>query len=125
MPKPSKDEERENRIANEIIVDCYDEYEVAMGWYCSLTDALDFPFEAMLLGKGNTKKKKRVEVLDMADEHECRGNMLVEVRESEDDDEFVFSVPLSDLELVDKKAKRAEIFGDWLYWLGRGNTISV
>ena len=27
-----KDEEREHRIDFEVIVDCYDEYEQAMGW---------------------------------------------------------------------------------------------
>lgn len=33
MVRKSKDEERERRIAMEIIVDAYDEEEQAMGWW--------------------------------------------------------------------------------------------
>ena len=46
-----KDEEREHRIDFEVIVDCYDEYEQAMGWETYLGDKLDFPFKAKRLGK--------------------------------------------------------------------------
>ena len=33
-----KDAERKHRINYEIIVDAYDEYEQAMGWYIHLND---------------------------------------------------------------------------------------
>ena len=42
MPIVPVDEDREHRITYEVIVDCYDEYEVTMGWYCYLEDRLDF-----------------------------------------------------------------------------------
>ena len=38
------DKTREHRIKMEIIVDCYDEAEQAMGWYYYLDDKLNFPF---------------------------------------------------------------------------------
>ena len=46
MKRPSRDEEREQRITMEIIVDAYTPEEQAMGWYYSLEDRLHFPFVA-------------------------------------------------------------------------------
>ncbi|MFZ5452184.1 MAG: calcium-binding protein [Thermodesulfobacteriota bacterium] len=40
------DEIREHRIVMEIIVDCYNQEERAMGWYYYLEDRLNFPFQA-------------------------------------------------------------------------------
>jgi hypothetical protein len=36
MPKPQRDDEREERIAMEIVVDCYNESEARQGWWCYL-----------------------------------------------------------------------------------------
>lgn len=44
MAKPKIDKSREERIDEEIIVDCYGEAERAMGWYYYLEDRLEFPF---------------------------------------------------------------------------------
>jgi hypothetical protein len=49
MAKRKIDEAREKRIDDEIIVDCYDETERAMGWYCYLEDRLEFPFRAQCI----------------------------------------------------------------------------
>jgi Calcium binding len=46
MKRPSRDEEREQRITMEIVVDAYTPEEQAMGWYYSLEDRLHFPFVA-------------------------------------------------------------------------------
>jgi hypothetical protein len=46
MKRPSRDQEREQRITMEIIVDAYGPEEQAMGWYYSLEDQLHFPFVA-------------------------------------------------------------------------------
>ncbi len=40
-------EEIKYKIDYEIIVDCYDEYEVSMGWYYFMEEKLEFPFTAM------------------------------------------------------------------------------
>lgn len=37
-----RDEKREERIAMEIIVDCYNESEAWSGWWCYLDDRLTF-----------------------------------------------------------------------------------
>jgi hypothetical protein len=46
MARSSSDEEREQRIAMDIIVDAYGPEEQAAGWYVYLTDHLRFPFTA-------------------------------------------------------------------------------
>jgi hypothetical protein len=55
MVKVKRDESREYRINNEIIVDAFGEEEHAMGWYYYLDDKLTFPF----LAKCNAKRATR------------------------------------------------------------------
>lgn len=64
--------EIEERIEMEIIVDCYDSHEAAMGWYCYLEDRLYFPFEAI-----STQGKSKLTVLGLADSEHCLGHMFV------------------------------------------------
>ncbi len=51
MPKPKLNKSREQRIHDEIIVDCYDETERAMGWYYYLEDRCCRRL-AILVGEG-------------------------------------------------------------------------
>ena len=78
MPS-DKDQEREDRIYNEAIVDCYDEYEQAAGWYYYLGDRLSFPFKAKCV-KVRTmsplKLDEIVEVMNMADQDDCLHEMF-------------------------------------------------
>ena len=46
MRAPQQDEKREQRIAMEIVVDCYNESEAWSGWWCYLDAKLTFPFQA-------------------------------------------------------------------------------
>jgi len=46
MARAKRDPEREERITMEIVVDCYNEAEQAMGWYYYLQDKLQVPFTA-------------------------------------------------------------------------------
>ena len=39
----SENSEIEERIYNDIVVDCYDELERSTGWHCYLDDRLSFP----------------------------------------------------------------------------------
>jgi Calcium binding len=43
MKRPSRDEEREQRITMEIVVDAYTPEEQAMGWYYSLEGPAALP----------------------------------------------------------------------------------
>ena len=112
--------EREERIATEIVVDCYDASEVAMGWYYYLQDALSFPFRARCRVERAISpllRDERVEVIDMGPENECAHEVFVTVRR----DDGSLAVPLSQLEsddAVDEGTREA--VGDWQYWVGQG-----
>jgi hypothetical protein len=118
--RPERDEVREERITMEIVVDCYDKSERAMGWYCYLEDKLQFPFLTRCVGEraiSPLRVGNEVEVVDMAPEFECGREMFVvfpwERRRT-------LAVPLSQLEFIhgDEETRRA--VKDWHYWVGMG-----
>jgi hypothetical protein len=119
MKKPRKDPIRKDRIHNEAIVDAYGPEERAMGWYYYLEDQLQFPFQARSivanivspLSKGET-----VEVLRMAPEVSCSGDMLVLIRWQG----RKLAVPLSQLAAIDADKSTADAIGDWHYWVAQG-----
>jgi len=122
MSKVPIDKAREQRITYEIIVDCYDDYEVVSGWYAYLDDHLDFPFAAYWLTTGSSEPEQ-VQVIGMADPEDCRTDILVEIKYRDGDLEDVISVPLVELETVEKNTQRAQALDDWLYWLDQGNEL--
>ena len=120
MAKAKKNVERENRIAEEIIVDAYGPEEQAMGWYYYLQDKLYFPFLARCIAERATSplcKGDKVEIVRMAPEKECQHEMFVETRL----ERRTLAVPLSQLKLiktVDENTKEA--IEDWHYWVDQG-----
>lgn len=119
MSEVKEDPIREDRIVMEIVVDAYNDAEVAIGWYCYLENTLKFPFEAACIDRRRSsplKFKERVEVTGMADSDECRHKMLVLVEW--DDDEL--AVRLEQLQPIDADAKTTESVEDWQYWVARG-----
>jgi hypothetical protein len=71
MPKSKIDQAREERITNEIVVDCYNESERFSGWYCYLEDKLKFSFRArcvvtnpVLLEKTKAEYQARIDDLN-------------------------------------------------------------
>jgi hypothetical protein len=119
MPTIEKDEEREDRIAMEIVVDAYDEEERAMGWYYYLDDKLRFPFKARCIAVRRISPLKvgeEVQVLGMIPEDACLHEMFVELRWSE----RTFGVPLSQLEATKPDSETQEAIEDWHYWVARG-----
>ncbi|MDY6937071.1 MAG: calcium-binding protein [Cyanobacteriota bacterium] len=122
MPNVPLDEERENRITDEIVVDCYDESEIAMGWYCYLQDRLEFPFEAEWFAAGKPRSQL-VRAIGMADEEECQTHMCVEIEYCEGEIEDAISAPLEEIYPSGKSAQREEAIEDWRYWLEQGNSL--
>ena len=112
-----KDADRDHRIDYEVIVDCYDDDEVAMGWYYYLSENMSFPFKAEVVVKqrNGTKIRKQVDVLEFeAEEGDWDMNFQVGVAEHGDND--VFYVPVLDLENMKANAKTMEVVEDWRYW---------
>ena len=117
-----KDEEREERIAMEIIVDAYNSEEQAMGWYTYLSDSLQFPFTArckMQRAISPLEPGEEVQVVDIAPAEECEHEMFVFIRWKSRQ----FAVPLMQLEgmQVDKETQQA--IEDWRYWVNQGRTL--
>ncbi len=117
MATTPHDDEREQRISNEIIVDAYDSHEERMGWYCYLEDHLNVPFGAVW-------DEANVEVVAMSSDEECEQEMRVDVRYSEGYSPDTFSVSLSEIDPVGTDEMTSEAIADWKYWLERGYDFS-
>ena len=118
MKKPKKDPIREDRIHNEAIVDAYEAEERAMGWYYYLENQLQFPFQARCIAANIVSplsKGETVEVLRMAPEESCSGDMLVLIRWQR----RKLAVPLSQLVAIHVDQSTADAIGDWHYWVAQ------
>jgi Calcium binding len=110
---------REKRIADEILVDAYDEEEKALGWYYHLEQKISFPFLAKCVSVRATSPLEvgdEVEAIGMAPEEECKCEMFVEMRWGK----RPLAVPLSQLQSVKSDKATKEAIGDWHYWVKRG-----
>lgn len=119
MAQARRDEEREERIQQEIVVDAYGPEEQAMGWYCYLETQLNFPFRAKCTAQraiSPLRKGQEVEVVGLAPEEECEREMFVTVPW----ERRTLAVPLSQLgvTLADKTTRQA--VEDWHYWVKQG-----
>jgi Calcium binding len=120
MPKSKINKTREDRIRDEIIVDCYNESERFGGWYCHLEEKLKFPFRALCIAPtpvSPLKPGEQVEVLGLFDdERDEPGEMFVRIRWRG----RKMGVPLAQLEGVDVGPESAQAIADWHYWCSRG-----
>lgn len=120
MPKSKIDKARDERIRNEIIVDCYNESERFGGWYCYLEEKLKFPFSAVCITTARVSPLRRgeqVEVIGMFDDEQPdSGDIFVRIRWQSRQ----MGVPLAQLEGVHVSPKLAQAIGDWHYWCSRG-----
>ena len=119
MNRPSKDDEREERIHMKIIVDAYGPEEQAMGWYYYLDDNLQFPFKARCIAQRSTSPLEpgnEVEVIEMASEDDCEHEMFVHIRRKS----RKLAVPLSQLEGIQVDEQTQQAIEDWHYWVSRG-----
>ena len=117
MAKVKRDEVRENRIVDEIIVDAYGEEEQALGWYYYLEQKLKFPFTARRINKRSTSPLlvgDEVKVIGMPSEDDCAHEMFAKIQWGKRS----LAVPLSQLEVV--QANDEEAVEDWHYWVGMG-----
>lgn len=119
MLKRKEEPAREKRISMEIVVDAYDAWEQAMGWYYYLQDTLRFPFPAKCIKKkavSPLKVGEEVEVVGMAPEEDCEAEVFVTVKWRD----RIFGVPLFQLEYAGKYKKMVQAIEDWCYWVERG-----
>jgi hypothetical protein len=104
----------------EVVVDCYDESERAMGWYYYLEDKLKFPFLTRCVREraiSPLRPGDEVEVVGMAPEVECERDMFVETPWGP---KRTLAVPLSQLEVVRADRETRQAIEDWHYWVDMG-----
>ena len=99
MSQPPLDEEREQRIAMEIIADANGPEEQAMGWYTYLEEHLEFPFLTRCIRERAISPLRvgdEVEVIGLGPQEECAHEMFVLTRW----DRRGLAIPLSQLEVT-------------------------
>ncbi len=117
-----KDNAREARIENEIIVDAYGPEEQAMGWHVYLEDHISFPFRARCIAKRTISPleiDEQVNVVGMAPEDDCMHDMFVII----DWQGRRMGVPLSQLEPIGVDEETKTVVEDWHYWVARGHQL--
>ena len=122
MHKSKRDDAREERIAMEIVVDCYNETETWSGWLCYLGDKLAFPFQAECIRVRHASPLKAgecVTVTGMLDDDELAGS-LSEMHVVIEWQGRTLGVPLEQLIGVGVDNETAEAVSDWHYWVAQG-----
>ncbi len=111
----TRDPKRDERISNEIIVDCYDDGEVAYAWHGYMEENLLFPFSAKVTfkKKDGSKHKKQVEVIEL-DEYNDTTDLRVGV--SVEGSDLLHSVRIMNLEEVEADEFTLQAIEDWQYW---------
>jgi hypothetical protein len=119
--KLKHDPKREERITMEVVVDCYDRHEVAMGWYYYFEDRLQFPFTATCIAQravSPLRVKDEVDVIGMPPEEECESEVFVSIRWDRPEG---LAVPLAQLKPIAKtEAQTKEAVADWHFWRSMG-----
>lgn len=109
--------EMQHKIDYEIIVDCYDETEVAMGWLVYLEDHIAFPFTAtaQLKKTDGTTVQKKVKVVGLADHEEgiTGKDFNLEIEAGE----YISTIAFSKLSRIKASAETLETFAIWKYWI--------
>lgn len=110
------DKEREHRIHYEIIVDAYDDHEVAMGWYIHMNDNLKFPIKAKvkLRLRGGKTEEKTVKIVEVDPKSETSLTLRLGITEGKSD--RVQYISPEDILSIQTTEENLEILNDWLYW---------
>lgn len=113
------DQDREDRIAMTVVVDAYDSFERAMGWFSHLENEIEFPFAARCATKRAISPLlvgDEVDVTGMAPAGECKAEIFLMIRWEHGG----LGVPLSQLSPVHASEGTAVAVADWHYWVKRG-----
>lgn len=103
----------------EILVDCYDCWEVVEAWKITAEERLHFPFKARIDGQ-------KVVVLSLLEagveeEEESFGDpeIIIEVEVQASIKKDRWGMPLEELEVLDAEDKTAETIAAWKFWKNR------
>jgi hypothetical protein len=119
MAKAKPDQQREQRIQQEIVADAHDAQEQAMGWYYYLEEQLRFPFRAKCIAQRAISPLctgQEVAVVGLAPAEECDREMFITVPW----ENRTLAVPLAQLEVVRANKATRQAVEDWHYWVKQG-----
>jgi len=119
VAKPKQDEQREQRIQQEIVVDAHNAEEQAMGWYYYLEEQLGFPFRAKCIAPraiSPLRKGQEVEVVGLAPAEECEREMFITVTW----EDRTLALPLAQLKTTQADKATRQAVEDWHYWVDQG-----
>jgi Calcium binding len=111
------EKEIQQKIDYEIVVDCYDDYEVAVGWVTSMNDEIEFPFTATaeLKKKDGSVEHRTVQIVGLkSDEDDFHGNDFFLNMEY---DSYIFPVPFSQLTNIVASEQTLDLFQCWNHWI--------
>ena len=107
------------KIDYEIIVDCYDEYEVSMGWYYFMEETIEFPFRATAKLKklNGSIEQKEIEIIGLASDEEgfIKNDFDLEIEAGE----HVGTIAYSKLSSVKASPETMEAFTIWNHWVSK------
>ena len=120
MKEIPENKAREERIADEIIVDANGEDEVVMGWLTYLQDNLACPFEAECIEEEKIsplRKGEQVTVLELLDDDKNLGSdFFVQIEWNG----RKMGIPLTQLKPLKTDKETEQAIEDWQYWKARG-----
>jgi hypothetical protein len=107
-------------IDNEILIDTYNDEEVASAWYSYMEDHMGFPFEAECLFKNATSPLKvgeSVDVTGLGEIESCDHKIHIKISFCD----RKFDIPLLDLKPVNADDETLIAIRCWYHWLASGN----
>lgn len=110
-------EEIQYKIDYEIVVDCYDDYEIAVGWITTMNDDIEFPFTAMaqLKRKDGSIEQKTVQIIGLvSDEDDFHGNDFFLNMEH---GEYIVPIAYSQLTNIVASEQTLDLFQCWNHWI--------
>lgn len=106
--------ERQYKIDYEIIVDCYEDHEVNMGWYSYLEDNLKFPFQVYVKTEFRNGNKGMcltdvVKIISAEAEEILFGGFYSTC-------EAMVRFRISDIDKVIENNENREVLNNWFFW---------
>jgi Calcium binding len=109
------EEEMQYIIDYEIVVDCYDEEEVNMGWFIYMSESIDFPFMAKvpIKKRGGTTEIYTVEVVSDATDEDRFGGEAFYVHV--DYEGVLMKVEIRDVQPIDASENTLRALAIWCF----------
>jgi hypothetical protein len=110
------DADREERIQNEVIVDCNNEAEEMTGWYYYMDDALSFPMKGLanVPSSGGKTAQKKVKIVSL--DPKSKEGQPIRIGVVENGGRQVSYISPEYIIRIEEADDNIEILNDWLYW---------